>query len=57
MAIQKNFLGARPTELKRVEIYITNRRYNKLTKQALKDRRTAKNFIESIVNDAADKLK
>jgi len=57
MAIQKNFLGDKPTELKRVEIYITNRRYNKLTKQALKDKRTAKNFIESIVNDAADNLK
>ena len=57
MAIQKNFLGNKPTELKRVEIYITNCRYNKLTKQALKDRRTAKNFIESIVNDAADNLK
>lgn len=57
MAIQKNFLGEKRNELKRVEIYISNGVYNKLAKAAAIDGRTTKNFLEKIVNEKAAKIK
>lgn len=43
--------------LKRVEIYLSNDTYNRLTKGAALDGRSTKNFMEKILTNHAQKIK
>lgn len=50
-------LGTGKTDLKRVEVYITNEAYDILEKEAISNFRKAKPYIEIVLTTHAFKLK
>lgn len=50
-------LGAKKTDLKRVEVYLTNEVYEILSKEATAQSRSTKNYIEVFLTTKAHLLK